>query len=99
MQSVQTYSKPINPTRKSTHSVLLYTGLASGWFADEPGILARLEGSLACVYSAYDTANGVYYPLANHGRLAAGFDGLCAAGNAAIPLPRVPSPGRPLDDD
>jgi hypothetical protein len=39
-------------------------------------MLGCLDGALACVYSRYDSANGFYYPVANHGRLAAGYVGL-----------------------
>ena len=44
----------------------------TAWFEDERRILRCLDGALACVYSRYDSANGFYYPVANHGRLAAG---------------------------
>jgi hypothetical protein len=66
------------------HSLtLLEAALAAEWFDAEPWCTeaARLRGALACVYSAYDSANGFYYPAANSGRMAAGYVGLCNAGN------------------
>ena len=65
------------------HSVtLLEAALASDWFQEETWCeqAAHLSGALACVYSAYDSANGFYYPAANSGRMAAGYVGLDQAG-------------------
>ncbi len=39
----------------------------------------KVAGTVACIYSAYDTANGFFYPVANRGRLAAGHVGLFPA--------------------
>jgi hypothetical protein len=60
--------------------------LASDWFNNEPNLLSHIEGTLACIYSGYDTANGFYYPVANNGRMAAGYVGLYRVGANAAPL-------------
>ena len=56
---------------------LLQSAIASAWFEGEQELWDNIRGAVACVYSGYDTANGFYYPLANGGRLAAGYVGLC----------------------
>jgi hypothetical protein len=67
-------------SRKIQTLCLLQGAMASAWFEGERRLFASLNGALACVYSRYDTANGLYYPIANHGRLAAGYVGLYLAG-------------------
>ncbi len=52
---------------------------------------------LACIYSRYDSANGFYYPLANHGRLAAGYVGLCSENKKGQPYD-LPVKGREDQD-
>jgi len=72
------------PQVPGIHSLCLLQGaIATNWFEEEQtlvqggdGAAPYIRGALANIYSAYDTANGFYYPLANHGRLAAGFLGL-----------------------
>jgi len=56
---------------------LLQAAIASAWFEGENELCHRIKGTIACVYSGYDMANGFYYPLANGGQLAAGYVGLC----------------------
>lgn len=60
---------------------LVQGALASNWFENEVDVVQNISGSLTCIYSAYDTANAVYYPIANNGRLAAGYVGLCNVGD------------------
>jgi len=59
---------------------LIQGASASDWFRYEEETLSRVTGTIACIYSGYDTANGVLYPLANNGRMAAGYVGLCNLG-------------------
>ncbi len=63
--------------------ILLQAAIGSAWFAREPWCRNGevLRGVLACVYSAYDMANGFYYPASNNGRMAAGYVGLCRVGS------------------
>lgn len=61
--------------------VLIQAAIASGWFRREEPLLKSISGCLANVHSAYDTANGFWYPVANNGRMAAGFVGLCDLGD------------------
>lgn len=78
------------------HSLTLLQGaLGSAWFVDEAHVIARVKGAVACVFSRYDTANGFYYPVANHGRLAAGHVGLCSVGAGRLP-DRLPALSDPL---
>lgn len=56
---------------------LVQAAMASNWFQNEEKLLGAITGAVSCVYSQYDTANGFYYPVANNGRLAAGYVGLC----------------------
>lgn len=67
--------------------VLIQAAIASGWFRREEAVLKSIQGVLANVYSAYDTANGFWYPVANNGRLAAGHVGLCDLGDGQRPDP------------
>ena len=55
---------------------LVLPAMASDWFENEEYLRNAVHGVIACIYSRYDTANGFYYPLANYGRLSAGFVGL-----------------------
>jgi|GEM_PF-1304569 len=59
-----------------TNVVLLQAATASDWFRDEKD-WARYLRTGASIFSKYDTANGFWYPLANNGRLSAGYVGLC----------------------
>jgi hypothetical protein len=63
--------------------ILLQAAMGSAWFAREPWCRdgARVRGVLACIYSAYDMANGFFYPAVNNGRMAAGYVGLCQVGD------------------
>ncbi len=58
---------------------LIQGALASSWFHRETALLNRVSGAVAAIYSRYDTANGFWYPLANLGREAAGYVGLCGS--------------------
>lgn len=59
------------------HTLCLVQGaLASAWFEKEVLLRQNVNGAIAAIYSRYDSANGFYYPLGNHGRLAAGYVGL-----------------------
>jgi hypothetical protein len=59
------------------HTLCLVQGaLGSGWFEKETALRQSVNGAIAAIYSRYDSANGFYYPLGNHGRLAAGYVGL-----------------------
>jgi hypothetical protein len=67
---------------------LLQAAIGSSWFETEPEMVAAFGdgnggGAIASAYSAYDTANGFFYPLANNSRRAAGFVGLCNVGGDA----------------
>ncbi len=85
------------PKRK-VHTLCLVQGaIASAWFEDERRMLDCLNGALACVYSRYDSANGFYYPLANHGRLAAGYVGLYSEDKKEEPY-NLPVKGREDQD-
>lgn len=70
----------------------LQGALASNWLENEPRVRQRVTGSIACVYSRYDTANAFYYPAGNQGRLSAGYVGLYggedSAGDKFHPEPR-----------
>lgn len=60
--------------------------------------MKHVRGSLACIYSRYDTANGFYYPVANHGRLAAGYVGVLAPnGVAPTRIPQIEGPYADFD--
>lgn len=84
----------LNPSgttgRFRVNSLTLVQGaMSSSWFQQEIRLLGALRCCLACVYSAYDTANGFYYPGANNSRLAAGYLGLYA-GKGRPPYPKLP---------
>ena len=71
-----------NANRK-IHTVCLVEGaMASNWFKRESRLHEFVEGSFACLYSRYDTANGFFYPVANGGRLSAGYVGMTEVGGA-----------------
>ena len=71
-----------NPGRK-IHTVCMVQGaFASNWFKRESRLHDFVEGSIACLYSRYDTANGFFYPVANGGRLSAGYVGMTEVGGA-----------------
>lgn len=75
------------------HSLTLLQGaVAANWAEGETAMLRNMTGALGCAYSAYDTANGFYYPVANGGRLAAGFTGLFGVPGQRFPRPatRIP---------
>lgn len=63
---------------------VIQSATASDWFSGEDGIEAAVTGAVSCIYSRYDTANGVYYPFANCGRMAAGDVGLCEIGSTKM---------------
>jgi hypothetical protein len=79
---------------KSVDTLCLLEGaLASGWFEHETTVVRHIRGALACIYSRYDTANGFYYPAANHGRLAAGHVGILTPDGGEPPrLPEIEGP-------
>ncbi|MBW3622795.1 MAG: hypothetical protein KY468_05225 [Armatimonadetes bacterium] len=67
----------LRPFKGTIQSVcLLQAAIASNWFEGEKQVRQAVKGKIANLYSRYDTANGFYYPLANHGRMAAGHVGL-----------------------
>jgi pimeloyl-ACP methyl ester carboxylesterase len=70
-----------NSTRRVHSLNLVQAAIASNWFRGEDPMLRSVDGAVSCIYSAYDTANGFYYPMANNGRLAAGYVGLCQVGS------------------
>lgn len=75
------------------HSLTLLQGaVGSNWIEGEKAMLDNMTGPLGCAYSAYDTANAFYYPVANGGRLAAGYVGLFGAPGPGAPRPatRIP---------
>jgi pimeloyl-ACP methyl ester carboxylesterase len=95
LQPVDPNGNPYPGDGKVNTLCLLQGALASAWFLHERELLNYLCGSLACIFSRYDTANGFYYPVSNHGRLAAGYVGLYkVAGMLPTPLPE---PGRQED--
>lgn len=75
------------PGQTPLHSLtLLQSATGTDWFFREEDARKAFRGSIACVFSAYDFANGFYYPFANHARMAAGYVGLHRVGDP----PRVP---------
>jgi hypothetical protein len=64
---------PVLPAVESV--CFLQAAMASTWFEHEETLWRYVRGGVGCIYSAYDTANGFYYPLANNARAAAGFVG------------------------
>lgn len=80
------------PTIKVHSLTLLQGAVAANWVEGETAMLQNMTGALGCAYSAYDTANGFYYPVANGGRLAAGFTGLFGVPGQRFPRPatRIP---------
>jgi len=77
---------------------LLEAAQGSGWFEHEETVVKHVRGSLACIYSRYDTANSFYYPVANHGRLAAGNVGILGPnGNAPSRIPQIEGSYAELD--
>jgi hypothetical protein len=83
---------------RKVHTLCLVQGaIASAWFEGEHRLMQCLDGALACVYSRYDTANGFYYPVANHARLAAGYVGLYCADKKEEPYD-LPVKGREDQD-
>ena len=88
VQPIDPDGQPYAGSAKINTLCLLQGAMASAWFKKEHELLNFLCGSLACIFSRYDTANGFYYPVSNHGRLAAGYVGLFkAAGLLPTPLP------------
>ena len=69
-----------NPSRKIQTICLVEGALASNWFKRESRLHDFVAGSIACLYSRYDTANGFFYPIANGGRLSAGYVGMTEIG-------------------
>lgn len=62
----------------------------SKWLHREPDLIDNVHGCIASVYSRYDTANSVWYPVANSGRRSSGFVGFFLPDNpdiVATPLP------------
>jgi hypothetical protein len=85
---------------RQIHSIcLLQAAIASTWFEEEDWIQSFVTGGLGCIYSAYDTANGFYYPVANNARLASGFVGLYRVGDGSVEatLPRHDGQGAEVD--
>jgi len=64
-------------------------GLAASWLEEEDGLVKRIAGTLAAIYSRYDTAVGCYYPFSNGGRIGMGSVGMTRAGDMQ-PLRGVP---------
>lgn len=64
-----------NSSRRIRSVCLLEGAIASDWFEGETTLGDRLD-ILASIFSGYDTANGYIYPVAMHGKPAAGFVGL-----------------------
>lgn len=65
----------------------LQGALMSSWYDRELVLLRTVRRCIATVYSRYDTANGFYYPLAMHGRKAAGFVGSWLGRTSAEAMP------------
>lgn len=62
----------------------------SKWLDKEQNLIDNVHGCIASVYSRYDTANSVWYPVANSGRRSSGFVGFFLPRNldlVATPLP------------
>jgi pimeloyl-ACP methyl ester carboxylesterase len=73
---------------------LLEGAIASAWFEGERRLKRYVRDCIAAIYSAYDSANGFYYPLANGGRCAAGYVGLFRVGDKR-PVLHCPVAGSP----
>lgn len=80
------------PAVKIHSLTLLQAAVGSNWAEGEKAVLENMTGTLGCAYSAYDTANGFYYPVANGGRLAAGYVGFFGTPgpDGPRPAPRIP---------
>lgn len=65
-----------NAARRVFSLTLLQAAISSSWFHCEEKTRRFVESTIACIYSGYDTANGFMYPVANNGRMAAGYAGL-----------------------
>jgi len=76
---------------------LLQGALGSAWFEDETEVLQHVKDVVACIFSRYDTANSFYYPVANHGRLAAGAVGILD--DKGEPVCRIPNNTDKQDED
>lgn len=62
----------------------------SKWLHTEQAVIDNVQGCIASVYSRYDTANSVWYPIANSGRRSSGFVGFYLPDSpqiVATPLP------------
>ncbi len=64
------------------------------WFEGQNHVMAGLNGCVASLFSRYDTANSLWYPLANIGRKASGSVGLWISSphpppEIAEPLPSI----------
>jgi hypothetical protein len=66
--------RPLAATMESL--TLLLPAMTSHWFEREDHLQETIRGTIACLHSRHDTANGFFYPLANHGQRSAGFNGL-----------------------
>ena len=71
---------------------LVQGALGADWFDGEETLRQAIQGNITCIYSAYDTANGFYYPFSNNGRMAAGFVGLTRVGKG-YPTPSLGKDG------
>ncbi|AIE88135.1 hypothetical protein [Fimbriimonas ginsengisoli] len=69
-----------HPGHRITSLCTVQGAIASSWYTGEEHLLTHTDGAIASIFTGYDTANGVYYPLANNGRLAAGYLGICRLG-------------------
>lgn len=81
------YREISEPKVKSVTS--LQGALASNWFSTDRDLMKIATDpakrlTVASIYSKYDTANGVYYPFANNGRLATGYVGFDNASGPAL---------------
>jgi pimeloyl-ACP methyl ester carboxylesterase len=73
--------KPLTATMESL--TLLLPAMASHWFEQEEHLQKAIRGTIACLHSRHDTANGFFYPLANHGQRSAGSHGLAGIDRVA----------------
>lgn len=84
-----------HPESKPLHTMtLIQSATGSNWLFREERVRRAFAGAIACIYSAYDFANGFYYPFANHGRMAAGYVGLYRVGDPDRTPPTLGQEGR-----
>lgn len=59
---------------------LVLPAISSAWFSDKPDVVDSINDTISCVFSRYDRANGVWFPLANGRKLSGGYVGLFGVG-------------------